>query len=85
MAGESVYKVRVLRDATYNSRPSCEIYSVPHKNTFRWKWRYTDASDAVVDCLEEYELFFECVQAARARGYEPRAKWTACARLTAAK
>ena len=54
----------------------CEIYSVACKNAFRWKWRYAGADGASVQCAEEYELFFECVHAARAQGYEPRARWT---------
>lgn len=55
---------------------ACEIYSVAHRNSFRWKWRHVNASGSRVDCAEEYEVFFDCVRAARARGYEPRSSWT---------
>ena len=54
----------------------CEIYSVAHKNSFRWKWRYAGKGGTMVESAEEYTLFFECVQAARAQGYEPRPQWT---------
>jgi hypothetical protein len=59
----------------------CEIYSVGYKNAVRWKWRYLGADGRSVDCVEQYELLFDCVRAARAQGYEPRAQWTACARV----
>jgi hypothetical protein len=55
---------------------ACEIYSVTYKNSFRWKWRYTNADGATHACLEEYSLFFDCAAAARASGYEPRSDWT---------
>lgn len=54
----------------------CEIFNVPHKNTMRWKWRYLAPDGAMNECAEEYPLYFDCVAAARARGYEPRAGWT---------
>jgi len=54
----------------------CEIYNVPHKRSFRWKWRYLGADGCVNECVEEYAVYFECVAAARASGYEPRCAWT---------
>lgn len=54
---------------------TCEIYSVVCKNAYRWKWRYVDAGGRNVDCTEEYKVFFDCVRAARASGYAPRASW----------
>ena len=64
-----------------HAKAICEIYGVAHKNAFRWKWRYADARHVIVECPEEYEQFFDCVHAARARGYEPRARWTGGALL----
>jgi hypothetical protein len=50
----------------------CEIFHVPYKTTFRWKWRRLDEDGKVKEESEEsYELFYECVLAARQRGYEP--------------
>ena len=55
----------------------CEIYYVAHKNvahktSFRWKWRHLGEDGSLKDESEEsYELFYECVCAARQRGYEP--------------
>jgi hypothetical protein len=69
----------------HNPKAVCEIYSVAHRNVCRWKWRYTGANGAVVDCPQEYELFFDCVHAARAEGYEPRAMWTGAALLLPAR
>ena len=54
----------------------CEIYSVARKNSYRWKWRHTDAKGVTAECAEEYDRFFDCVQGARALGYDPRSDWT---------
>lgn len=63
---------------------TCEIYSVPHKNSVFWKWRYTGTDGHVNVCDEEYRLFLQCAAAARARGFEPRSDWTGpCARIGA--
>ncbi len=51
---------------------SCEIFHVPHKKSFRWKWRHTAADGRTVESRESYALYFECVCAAREAGYEPR-------------
>ena len=52
----------------------CEIYPVTRKekNAFRWKWRHTNADGRSVESKESYALYYECMVAARAAGYEPR-------------
>jgi hypothetical protein len=51
----------------------CEIFHVPYNNSFRWKWRRLGEDGAVKEeSQESFELFYECVCAARARGYQPR-------------
>ena len=50
----------------------CEIYHVQHEKTFRWKWRHVDADGRVRESKDDYQLFYECVAAARESGYEPR-------------
>ena len=53
----------------------CDIQHVKHKDSFRWKWRYVRADGTVVKESEEsYPLYYECVQAARQNGYQPRLK-----------
>jgi hypothetical protein len=52
---------------------TCEIYHVPHGVSFRWKWRHVAADGRVSESKREYELFYECVCAARESGYEPQA------------
>lgn len=59
-----------------NTSKVCEIYSVLRKSSLLWKWRYTSADGCITDCAEDYDLFFQCAVAARARGYEPRSDWT---------
>lgn len=59
-----------------NLAKTCEIYSIRHRNTLLWKWRYTAANGFMNVCDEEYSRFVECVAAARARGYTPRSDWT---------
>jgi hypothetical protein len=50
----------------------CEIYYVAHETSFRWKWRHLGEDGSLKDESEEsYELFYECVCAARQHGYEP--------------
>ena len=62
--------------ASFPPRRFCEIISVVHKHAFRWKWRYLGNDGHVDECAEEYEIFFDCVAAARSSGYEPRSFWT---------
>ena len=45
----------------------CEIVYVTQKQSRGWKWRPLAAGAQA--CKETYELFYECVVAARASGY----------------
>jgi len=65
---------RGRRIALYSSmaREACEIVCMNEAAPLRWRWRYTEASGAVELSRDEFELFFECVTAARGEGYEPR-------------
>jgi hypothetical protein len=54
------------------AREACEIVCVNEGAPLRWRWRYTEPGGAVAVSREEFELFFECVTAARGEGYEPR-------------
>jgi hypothetical protein len=52
---------------------ACEIFHVPYKKTFRWKWRHTDTNGRTLEESEQsYALYYECFSAAREAGYEPR-------------
>lgn len=49
----------------------CEIFHVRRKGKLRWKWRQT-TDDGALDLSEhEYELFYECLSAARKNGLTP--------------
>ena len=52
----------------------CEIIAVKHKDSFRWIWRHVDARGEVDESEESYPLFYECLSAAREKGYQPRFK-----------
>jgi hypothetical protein len=52
----------------------CEIFHVPFKSSFRWKWRAVAENGSVEESQETYELFYECVCAARRSGYQPQIK-----------
>jgi hypothetical protein len=53
----------------------CEIFYVPYESSFRWKWRHLNEDGNVEEESEEsYELFYECVCAARENGYQPKIK-----------
>lgn len=52
----------------------CEIFHVPFKNSFRWRWRAIAEDGSVSESQESYELFYECVTAARRSGYQPQIK-----------
>lgn len=57
----------------YNVAMPCEIYHIPYKATFRWKWRQLAEDGTVkVESQESYELFYDCVCDARKHGYQPR-------------
>ena len=52
----------------------CEIYHVPSKGSFAWKWRHRLLDGRVIESKEKYELYYECVSAALERGYLPDIK-----------
>lgn len=49
----------------------CEVIPVPQKktHTFAWKWRHTSPDGRVTEAKHAYELYYECVCAARKQGY----------------
>jgi hypothetical protein len=53
---------------------TCEIYPVPFRNSFGWKWRHQTADGRVIESDEQYPLYYDCVSAAVARGYQPNVK-----------
>jgi hypothetical protein len=53
---------------------SCVIFHVVHKDTFQWKWRHVRADGRVEESEEQYPLYYDCVSAARAKGYDPQIK-----------
>jgi hypothetical protein len=54
--------------------PLCEVIYVKHKTGNGWKWRPVAAEDGVKASEKTYQLFYECVTAARASGYTPNRK-----------
>ena len=50
--------------------PICKIHHVKHKDSFRWKWRHVAPDGGVRESERSYALYYECVTAARASGYE---------------
>jgi len=51
---------------------SCEIFFLRRKGKLRWKWRQTALDGGVVAASnDEYELFYECLSAARDKGFAP--------------
>ena len=52
----------------------CEIRPVKHKASFRWKWRHVAPDGGIKESAQSYALFYDCVTAARASGYEPQLK-----------
>ncbi|HZQ74132.1 MAG TPA: hypothetical protein VFB08_14540 [Burkholderiales bacterium] len=51
---------------------TCEIVAVKHGRSFRWKWRTLAAAGTARQSQETYELFYECVLAARSAGLDPQ-------------
>jgi hypothetical protein len=51
--------------------PQCEIVYVKDKAAKGWKWRSVSSSGAVRSSEEVYGLFYDCVVAARAKGFTP--------------
>jgi hypothetical protein len=52
----------------------CEIYHVPSKGSFVWKWRHQVPDGGVIVSKDEYALYYECVSAALKKGYQPNIK-----------
>jgi hypothetical protein len=44
------------------------------KNSFGWKWRHRLPDGRLVESKERYSLYYECVSAALASGYQPEVK-----------
>jgi len=49
----------------------CEIFHLRREGKLRWKWRHTARDGAIARSDKEYELFYECLSAARAQGLAP--------------
>ena len=59
----------------YNrSMDICEIIAIKDKDSFRWKWRHVGADGDVEESDKTYPLFYECLSAAREKGYKPSFK-----------
>ena len=52
----------------------CEIVYVKTDGTVGWKWRLVDDQGKPRASEETYELFYDCVSAARAEGLQPNVK-----------
>lgn len=63
----------------------CEIYHVPSKGSFAWKWRLRLPDGRVVESKKQYPLYYECVSAALESGYQPDIKCLAPADGAAAR
>ena len=50
--------------------PICKIHHVKHNDSFRWKWRHVAPDGGVRESERSYALYYECVTAARASGFE---------------
>jgi hypothetical protein len=53
------------------TRGRCEIVCVKSRHPLRWRWRRTDSDGSVQSSVEEFDLFYDCVSAARGAGYDP--------------
>lgn len=51
--------------------PLCEIIFVRHETGNGWKWCPISAGQDRLPCKETFALFYDCVTAARAQGYNP--------------
>ena len=49
----------------------CEIFHIRRKGKLRWKWRQTVKDGGLEVSEGEYELFYECLSAARKSGLTP--------------
>ena len=53
------------------SQEQCEIIYVKTRAGTGWKWRVVSAGGVARSSEQSYELFYECVVAARESGYTP--------------
>lgn len=53
------------------SQHQCEIIYVKTRSGTGWKWRVVSAAGVAQSSEQAYELFYECVVAARESGYTP--------------
>jgi len=49
----------------------CEIFYVTRDGKLRWQWRNKTGDGTIVLSAGEYELFYECLSAAREEGFTP--------------
>ena len=49
----------------------CEIFFVTRDGKLRWKWRNQAGDGASIRSEGEYELFYDCLSAAREEGFTP--------------
>lgn len=49
----------------------CQIFYAKHGKQQGWKWRPLQPQGPGQPCKETYQLFYECVTAARSSGYRP--------------
>lgn len=74
-APESAVNARTQHPQAYKScMKLCEIYPVPAKGSFAWKWRHELANGRVIESKEKFPLYYECVVAALREGYQPQMK-----------
>jgi hypothetical protein len=52
----------------------CEIIAIKDKDSFRWKWRRVGPDGDVEESERSYPLFYECLSAAREKGYKANFK-----------
>ena len=53
------------------SQQQCEIVYVKTRSGTGWKWRAVSSAGVAQSSEQAYELFYECVVAARENGYTP--------------
>jgi len=52
----------------------CEIIYVKKPDGTGWKWRTLDPEAKPKVSEQTFDLFYDCVRAARSKGYEPNVK-----------
>jgi hypothetical protein len=51
--------------------PYCKIIYVKHRGQAGWRWQGVSGQGTPQSSEQTYQLFYECVVAARASGYAP--------------